>query len=248
MCALVSSHYHNESEALFNRDSAFIAAAHELKAPLALVRQLSLLMTGDDNNIDDASRQEYIRQIRLSSEKALRLTSDLTKTARLEDAMFDLEPINPFQLCREVAEEMQPLTEAHSRTIKVFGKRKKPPLIIANKDLLKRVVVNFTDNALNYGNNSTPIELRVGSIKKGNAVRLAVRDYGPALRRDLKKSIKKNKLEANRINGRPNSSGLGIYLASKFAESMNANIGAISHRDGATFYIDLHTSNQLSLL
>ena len=50
------------------------------------------------------------------------------------------------------------------------------------------------------------------------------------------------------INARPQSSGLGLYIASQFADCMNGKIGFIRHRDGSTFYVDLQASRQLSLL
>ena len=82
---------------LFGDVSALTAAAHELKSPLVLIRQLSLML--ESGELSNANRSEMLRQITLTSDKALRLTSDLTRASRLDDAMFSLEPINPQQLC-----------------------------------------------------------------------------------------------------------------------------------------------------
>lgn len=224
-----------------------ITAAHELKGPLALVRQLSLVLDSDTELSSD-ERIEIARRIRLTSERALRLTSDLTKLNRLDDGLFELEPINPVQLCKDIAVELKPLMDAHSRNMNIFIKRKHPLLLVANRDLLRRIVMNFTDNALHYGSPDTNIELAISTIGRGRIVRLAVRDYGPALRRDVKRNIKRGSGEFNNFSGRPDSSGLGLFLASKFAGVMNGKIGAINHRDGVSFYIDLNASKQLSLL
>lgn len=224
-----------------------IAAAHELKAPLALMRQLSLLLDNDADLTYD-ERLEIALKIRLTSEKSLRLTGDLTKVARLEDAMFELEPINPFELCLDVANELRPLVDSHRRTIKVLAKKKHPLLLVANRDLLRRVVMNFTDNALHYGNQDTSIEMVISTLSRGQIVRVAVRDYGPALRREVRRNLKRGSDRVSRVSGRPDSSGLGLYLASKFAFAMNGKIGAISHKDGATFYVDLNASSQLRLI
>ena len=222
-----------------------IAAAHELKAPLALMRQLALTLDGE---MSDSDRRELARQIRLSSEKALRLTSDLTRSARLDDALFELEPINPVELCRDIVTELKPLMDAHKRTINVFAHKKHPLLLVANRDLLRRIVVNFTDNAMRYSDPDTTIDLAISTLSRGKTVRVAVRDYGPALRREVRRSMRSGHESAAPMSGRPESSGLGIYLAGRFAESMGGKIGAISHHDGATFYVDLHASSQLSLL
>ena len=50
------------------------------------------------------------------------------------------------------------------------------------------------------------------------------------------------------IKTRPDSSGLGVYIAAQFARAMGAEIGLIRHRDGVSFYIDLVKSGQLSWL
>ena len=227
--------------------SSIVAASHELKSPLALIRQLSLALL--DDCLDDCSRQKITNQINLTSERAIRLTSDLTKTARLADAMFELEPVNPFKLCDDVATELKPLYRAHQRDIKVRANRlARKTLLIANRDLLRRVMVNFSDNALSYTKKDTTVEIKINLIEAGDVVRLSVRDYGPVLSNDIMKSLKKVNLSQAPISNRPQSSGLGIYIANKFADAMNGKIGMIRHHDGASFFIDLHVSRQLSLL
>lgn len=223
-----------------------VAAAHELKAPLALVRQLALRL--EDDHLSDAERKRLLHQTVLTSERALRLTSDLTKAARLDSALFQLEPINPDQLCRDVVSELRPLFEAYGRTVAVKG-RKHPLLLVANRDLLRRILLGFSDNALHYSQPGTAVHLQIQAFKKAGTVRVGVRDFGPALSSDMWRTLQK-KLDSapQAIHARPESSGLGLYIASQFADAMNGRIGAIRHKDGATFYVELQASNQLSFL
>ena len=127
------------------------AAAHELKAPLALVRQLALrLQDGLENeHLSDSDKLKLLQHITLTSERALRLTSDLTKSARLETALFTLEPINPDQLCQDIVSELTPLFAAYGKNVTVSS-RKHPLLLVANRDLLRRILLGFNDNALHY--------------------------------------------------------------------------------------------------
>lgn len=225
---------------------SIVAAAHELKSPLALMRQLSLTL--EDDNISISEKSRMLRQITLTSERALRLTNDLTKSIRLSDAMFALEPINPCELCKDVAREMAPLFSAHQRNIKLVTKRHSW-LIVANRDLLKRIIMNFSDNALYYAEGDGDIEIRIAAVNSGKTIRLGVRDYGPAVPRLTIKNLRNNLSFAPApIHARPQSSGLGLYIAGQFADAMNGRIGVTRHRDGATFYVDLQSSSQLSLL
>ena len=43
---------------------------------------------------------------------------------------------------------------------------------------------------------------------------------------------------------RPGSTGLGLYISSQFARHMRAQLGAIRHRDGTSFFIELLSLNK----
>jgi signal transduction histidine kinase len=189
-----------------------------------------------------------LRQISLTSERALRLTNDLTKTARLEDAMFNLEPINPQQLCEDVISELSPLFMAYGRDVRLVA-RKHPLLLVANRDLLRRIIMNFSDNALYYTDKNSIVEIQINALQSGEIIRLGVRDYGPALSSDMWRTLKSKLATAPQpVHARPQSSGLGLYIAGQFADVMNGKIGVIRHRDGATFYVELSASSQLRLI
>ena len=222
------------------------AAAHELKAPLALIRQLSLGI--EQGRYSPEEEQRMIRQIILTSERGIRLTSDLTRTARLEDSLFELEPINARQLCEEVAHELSPLYSARGRELQVAAGRRQL-LAVANRDLLRRILINFSDNALHYADSRIPVVLQASSLGEGERVRVGVRDYGPAVPSDVWQRVKRQLgVAPQTLQNRPASSGLGLYISSQFADAMQGSIGATRHRDGATFYVELHASRQLSLL
>ena len=227
--------------------SFLVTAAHELKAPLALIRQLALSMELMEQ-LPDNERQRMLRQLTLTSERALRLTTDLTRSSRLEGGLFELEPLNPRQLCEEVAHELSPLYKAKNREIRVAS-RYRPILVVANRDLLRRIILNFGDNALHYADESTPVELRVQTLESGGKIRMGVRDYGPAVPTDIWQRLQSHLgTGAQPLHARPQSSGLGLYVAGQFAAAMQGQIGATRHRDGATFYVDLAASTQMRLL
>lgn len=226
--------------------SAIILAAHELKSPVALIRQLSLF--AQETGQSDIDKNDLLQKITLISERSLRLTSDLTKTARLEDALFSLEPVNPSQVCLDVIHELSPLAGAYQKKIELKGSQR-TPLVVANRDLLRRVLINFIDNALNYCGDQQPIKLKIQTFYKQGFIRLSVRDYGPAISNNLIKNLKTElPVQNSNLYSRPQSSGLGVYISSQFAKVMGGLVGIIRHRDGVTFYINLQISKQLNLL
>jgi len=223
-----------------------IAAAHELKAPLALVRQIALTL--EDETLPASDRRRLINRAVLTSERALRLTSDLTRSARLDAALFILEPVNSEQVCRDVVMELMPLFKAYGRKVTVRPRRGSS-LLVANRDLLRRILLNFSDNALHYSDHDSSVELRIRTGSEPGTIQIGVRDFGPALSADAWRTLQeKLRTAPQALHARPESSGLGLYIASQFAEVMNGRIGAVRHRDGATFYVELQASSQLSLL
>lgn len=221
-----------------------VQAAHELKAPLALIRQLSLELEGVD---DVRERQRLTEQIRLVSEKSLRLSTGLTKAYQSQTVLFPTEPLYAGQVLSEVASELTPLYQAHGKLL-ASRRQRSLPTVVANRDLLRRILCNFADNALHYSDPNGRVEIFLQQKRSATVVRLGVRDYGPRVPNALWQSLRQPHAGAARHHARPASSGLGLQIAHQFAEAMGARVGCTRHRDGASFYVEVPLSRQLSLL
>lgn len=225
--------------------SSLIAAADTLKSPISLIRQLSLSL--EDEGLSIEERNKIVRQIRLTSERSLDVTDDLTKSIQLNDAMVKLEPINPRQVCENVVSDLSQIFEAKNRKLKIISPRQ-PALVVGDRDLLKRVLISFSNNALRYTELNKSVEIRIFS-KNENTVRLGVRDYGPKISKAMLSRFVYGDMKSVPISyARPFNKGLSIYVASQFAEAMKGKVGAVKHRDGVTFYIELQASSQLRLI
>ena len=221
-------------------NSVFVAA-HELKSPLSLLRQLALSMDFDD---EKSLKKTQSRMIQVS-ERALRQVNDLTKINRLEDGLFTLEPVSIRAVCDEVTSELRYLYRANHRDISEKYTNKSR-LVIANHDLLHSVIYNFCSNAMHYSDENTKAEISVRD-KKGR-VEIVVRDFGPALPTKIWKEMKRGWInEPTSVAMRPGSSGLGLYIASRFSKYMNGEISAVRHRDGTSFTLVLPISTQATL-
>lgn len=219
------------------------SAVHEMKSPLAAIRQMALGIESGELSAKEVAI--YAERIQLTSERALRLASDVTRAAKLEAALFACEPVNAVALCSEVAAQMDVLYRARGRRL-VVARQRQAPLAVANRELLRRILVNFADNALHYAPDSGIVRLDVRSSRGGGRIRIGVRDYGPGVAVDLWRRVTGGSSMA--VARRPESSGLGLYLSKQFAEAMGARVGVTRHRDGASFYVELSGSTQTSLL
>lgn len=217
-----------------------LVAANELKEPLATMRQLAL-------SFDEMSASnEMIREKMVSvSDRAIRQVNDLLKLRRLEGSTLELGPVAVRPVCDEVTRELEYLFRYNKRElfIKYMGREQ---LVSANRELLKSVVYNFLLNAIHYTGGETRAELTVREVR--DRVRIMVRDFGPALPMDVWREMRRGFVEKpTSIAMRPGSSGLGLFIASRFSRCMNAEVGAVRHRDGTSFYVELMKSRQARL-
>lgn len=217
-----------------------LVAAHELKAPLSVLRQLALSL--DDM---DASGEQIRSQMVSVSERAIKQVNDLTKIRRLQDGLFEMEPVSVRAVCDDVVNELSYLFKFNKRDLFIkYSNHSK--LVNANRELLHSVVYNFLLNAMHYSGEKTRSELLVKDEK--DTVKVVIRDFGPALPMDVWREMKKGWVsKPTSIAMRPGSSGLGLYIASKFSRYMNAEVGAVRHRDGTSFYVKLPISRQACL-
>lgn len=222
--------------------NGILVAAHELKAPLNLLRQLAFSLDFAENSGDVKQIQNKMISV---SDRAIRQVQDLTKIARLEDGLFEMEPVAVRGVCDDVTRELSALFKFNHRNL-IIDYKNRTRLVSANRELLYSIVYNFCLNAMHYSDKETRSELTLSD--KNGKVRIDVRDYGPALPMDVWKSLKKGWIEKpTSIAMRPGSSGLGLYIASKFSQYMKAEVGAVRHRDGTSFFVELTPSKQAAL-
>jgi integral membrane sensor signal transduction histidine kinase len=221
--------------------NGFFVAAHELKSPLTILRQLALSIDFTD---EKSLKDTQLKMIQIS-ERALRQVNDLTKVHRLEDGLFNLEPVSIRAICDEVTNELRFLYRENHRDIsEKYSNRTK--LVIANRELLHSVIYNFCSNAMHYSYEDTQAEISVRD-KKGK-IEIVVRDFGPALPLKIWRELKHGFIsEPTSIAMRPDSSGLGLYIASKFSRYMHGEVSAVRHRDGTSFMLVLPASTQVNL-
>ena len=225
-------------------NSSLITAAHELKTPLVLLRQLTLEL---ENTTDETRRLEITKRIKLTAERSLRLTDNLTKMARLDDALFEMEPIQLPNLCYEVIEELIPLSDCLNQKIKLKHSGK-ATVVVGHRELTRSLLMGLIDNALQYNPGGKSISIFTQLC--GHEAVIAVRDFGPTVSLDQYRKLAESLGDqAMPISARPLSSGLGLMIAGKFAGAMNGRLSVNRHHSGGmTFKVHLPISRQLNLL
>lgn len=222
-----------------------LAAAHELKAPLVLIRQLSYQLASAG---ELTSEQKIVQErLRLTSERALRLVENITQTGRLEETLFALEPLQVRGIWHDVAGEMQPLAHQLDQRLKLRVPRK-PLLVVAHKELLPAILTGLCDNALAH--NLRGEQVTLSAKRDHDSIVFSVRDQGPKIdAKSFRELEGRLGVAPQPLGSRPGSSGLGLWIAGNFARAMSAHLSVTRHRTGGmTFSLHVPQSGQLSLL
>lgn len=222
-----------------------LAAAHELKAPLVLMRQLAFqLASAGELTPEQSVVQE---RIRLTSERALRLVENITQSGRLEDTLFSLEPLQAHSVWHDVAVEISPLAAQLGQELKLRVPTR-PLLVVAHSDLLPAILMGLCDNALSHNPFGSDVQLSVKQVK--DSVVFSVRDKGPVIDAKAFGQLEQRLGRSPQpLGSRPNSSGLGLWIAGSFARAMASHLSVTRHRAGGmTFSLHVPVSRQLSLL
>jgi two-component system OmpR family sensor kinase len=224
-------------EAAFATLQQFTAdAAHELRAPLALLRaELEVSLS------KARTTEEYQASQRVALGEVERLTdiADQLLTLARADAgalVPNLQPVDLSDLVDETVERWQPLAAMHS--IRLESKVLDEGVTRADPQLLRRVLDNLLDNAVRH----TPAGGTVGVILIRDAAHwtITVWDTGPGVPEAERPSLFERFTRGDPARGRQTGgAGLGLALCRVIVELHGGSITLDDGVSGALFRVRL---------
>ena len=216
---------------LANLDRArgeFIAnASHELRTPLfSLGGFLELL---DDPDLDDATRDEFVGQMREQVARLTKLATNLLDLSRLDAGRLTVarEPLDLSELAAELAAEFGPRAAAAGQRLEAPEEPGVPARGDAGRVLqIGRVLV---ENALVHTPAGTAV--RISTAVDGGRATLTVANDGPGIPAEAQGRVFERFYRLD--GGRASGSGLGLAIARELAEVMGGRI-ELDSRDGWT--------------
>jgi len=208
----------------------FVAnASHELRTPLfSLGGFLELL---DDEELDEATRKEFLASMREQVVRLTKLASDLLDLTRLDAGRLTVErePVDLSALAEEVAEEFRPAARGTEHVLEVSA----PEPVFADADELRvlQIARILVENALLHTSPGTAVQIRA-RLSDDRAM-LEVEDDSAGIPDDQCDQLFERfyRLEGTRASG----SGLGLAIARELAELMDGTI-ELATRSGRTVF------------
>ncbi|MBI1859361.1 MAG: CHASE2 domain-containing protein [Deltaproteobacteria bacterium] len=235
-------HYQEKSELMAQLEqlkSNFLSlVSHDLKTPIARIQGNAELVLGLGEQLPEAQRKSLTAIVKTTEDLSEYVESILDLT-RIESARVPLHKttrdINSTIL--EVVEEKQPL--AVEKNIRL--KTKLDPIFSIRYDvkLMKRVIGNLVENAIQYSPRGSSITLI--SHEDGDWVKISVADQGFGIAHsDQEKVFYKFYRGGSENTQRVKGTGLGLYLVKYFVELHKGFINLESELGkGSTFTVTL---------
>ena len=218
----------------------FRSIVHDLKAPLtSILATLEMMRDGDFGPFND-SQARALSDAEGKAEDLLGLIEDLLEVSRIEEETITLqpEPIAPAALLAEIVYDWQLRfqQESASATIDVADDA---PVFTADKALVKRVISNLVQNAVNHSPGPVRIDLAARADAKG--ILFTVRDNGPGIPAEYQEIIFRKFEQVHAQHApRVRSSGLGLTFCRLATEAHGGRIWVTSTEgEGSTFWIQL---------
>ncbi len=222
------------------RRSNFAAAVtHELKTPLTAIRMYAEMLR-DGLVPSDAKRQEYYATITGESERLSRLVDNVLEFSKLEGGRRELAiavgMVGP--VLEDAAEKLAPHAAREGFTLAVRVANDLPAVRF-DRDALLQVLFNLVDNAMKYAKSSDRRTVELEARREGDAVAVAVRDFGPGVARaQLERVFEPFYRGESELTRTTKGTGIGLALVKELAERMGAAVSG-ANADGGGFRVRL---------
>ncbi len=224
------------------KDEFVSLASHELRAPLTSIRSY-LWMALSNKGGDLTEKQKfYLDRSFISTNRLIALVNDMLNISRIESGRLAMqfERTSVSQLVDEAVAEVQPKFEEQGLVF-VSNVRSGLADVIADRDKVKEVLINFLTNAIKFTPKGGTVTL--DAHPKGEALVISVTDTGIGFTaQDGQKLFKKfSTLSSSDKMHASQSTGLGLYISRSIIEMHGGHVKAESEGTGkgATFSFTL---------
>lgn len=216
-------------------------ASHQLYTPLTALRgYLSMLREGDFGPM--AEKQTPVLDIlEKSANRLIILIKNLLDISRIEAGRLELklESVDLAELAKQLVQELMPNAMAKKLDLQFHLPTDPVPTVVADRDRLRQVLLNFIDNAIKYTSRG---RIEVSVAARGDSVICSVSDTGKGLaRHEIEKLFRKFTRVGGSDRLRTEGAGLGLYVARQIVREHHGEVKAESPGlgKGSTFSVIL---------
>lgn len=209
------------------RDDFIATLTHDLRTPLlAAIQTLQFFLDGSLGDIEERQKT-LLDTMKKSNEDMLGLVNALLEVYKYESGKLNLckTTFSLKQFIEDCISQIQPLADKKHIELKILYENTEDCELTADRNELRRVLLNLCGNALNHTKEDGCIEVST-SDKEGDLI-LSVKDNGIGIpQSDITKLFKR--FSQGTSQKRSAGTGLGLYLSRQIVEAHNGKIWAES--------------------
>ncbi len=168
------------------RKSFISDISHELRTPMT---SISGFVGGIlDGTIPEEKREEYLQIVYDESVRLTKLANDMLEMTKMQSHEYKLD-ISEFdinELVRICIIQMEQKIDSKNLEIEADFENDKM-IVVADKDAVKRVIINILDNAVKFSYNNTKIKIKTQNIKRHAYV--SIGNFGSGMNSEEMKNV-----------------------------------------------------------
>ena len=212
------------------------AASHDLRTPIRGIGSLAEMVEEDleDYFASPDANPEVLENLRQIHERVARmnsLTNAIMQYSRVDAMPVDKEVVDLADLMDQMRTDLEMTPEQLS----LSGNAR---FVRYDSLNFQRVIENLVDNAVKYHTGERPLKIALGINQLAGRIEVSVADNGPGIAPEYHEKIF-DVFQTLRLNGAPESSGIGLSIVKKAVERNSGTIHVEATPDGgATFRFD----------
>ena len=212
-----------------NRKELISNISHDLKTPVTAIKgYVEGIMDGVSNSPDKLDK--YIRTIYNKAADMDRLIDELFLFSKLDlgKVPFQFETVDLGHYVQDCAQELQFDMEKKGVQFTLTDLPQEPILVTADRDKLRRVLLNIIENAIKYSEEGK-CQITLSLEKQGDFAVIQIKDNGQGISEEALPHIFDRFYRADPSrNTATGGSGLGLAIAKQIIEEHGGRIGATS--------------------
>ena len=217
-------------------ESFSYSIAHDMRAPLRSLQGFSDILMKDHGPKLEAEPQRYLNLIAASARRMDSLIRDVLNYSRVVREELPMQAVDTGRLLRGIV-ETYPMFAAEKADVELQGPF---PAVLGNEAMLMQIFSNLMGNAVKFVAPGVKPQLKVWAERRGEWVRLLVRDNGIGIAPEQHKKIF---AIFQRVDKRYEGTGIGLAIVKKAVERMGGTTGLESEPGhGSTFWIEVQVA------
>ncbi len=240
----------SEDEVVQMKNEFVSTVSHELRTPLTSIKgYVDLILDGDAGEINEIQR-EFLSIVKENSDRLVNLINDMLDISRIESGRIHLkvEPESVYELAEGAVDTFRAVLAQTGRSVEL-ELDDDLPMVLADRDRVRQVLINLISNALKYSPEGGRITLQAVRDTDSNCVKFCVTDEGLGIsEEDQKLLFTKFYRVDSALTREIGGTGLGLSICKSIIEHLGGEIGAVSALgEGSTFWFTLPTAPEQSV-